>query len=279
MHYVKAIPLSLYSRAFYVNVAAVWKGWGLAYLCCVILITLIPVTMMREHKLDSTMQEAGFENYEQLFRYLVDSLPTIEVHNHRVKSDPNQPITVSLPNIERPVMVIDTTNTQQDLQATGAFILINSDKVHVLDPRFGQEELPMHDLLPAMGVEASDEMVIDRELFMQWEEPFVAMMHYVEWIYAISDSVMLFVLFAVRIAVYATIAIMLAQWMKLELSFSVLMRLAAVSATPVLLVQLLEVMSPMQLLAWPRAVYMVVHLAYLFHALDSIKRAGITKIK
>ena len=270
---LKAIPFSFFSRALYADVVKRWQGIGLRYLIVVILISMIPVTMMREHSLNQMMEESGFSDERELFRYMVDALPTLVIRNGSVQSEPNDPMEVHLPGYLEPLVVIDTTNSQTSLKDTNALMLVNSHQLHMIDPRVGAQTIPMEKVLRTMRVEPGQEMKVTREWLLGFEDQFVRVMKYIAWIYALSDAVGVLVMFVVRALVYAGVAILMAQWMKLSIPFTGLLRVAAVTSTPVLAIQLLEVLSPIEVLAYPRFVYMVVHVAYLHFALDSVRRA------
>jgi hypothetical protein len=119
---VQGLVLSLFSPAYYRDVARNWGGIGFVYLLLLFFLTWVPV--LAKWQID-------FERYVQNdFPDMVKDLPKITIQGGKVSSPVEQPFTINDPQTGQPVFVLDTTGVIDSLEKTPAKLLLTETRLH-----------------------------------------------------------------------------------------------------------------------------------------------------
>lgn len=274
----KALYQSFYSRELYVRVASQWQGVGIKYLLLLTCILMIPIGVTRWVQMDSMVADAGFNNSREMFRHVVEQLPTLTLRKNKIESEGDAPVEVFLPNMEHPIITLNNQLPKNADDSKAVFTVVN-DTIYSRDPLFGKRENRLQDITGQMGIEEGNEIKLTQAFLMRFEDSFVSVMNVLHYVYIIADGVSFALSFVIRALIYAGVVMVVASLLKLRLSFPASMRLSAVTSTPITCVLVLDATQTFHLLSYPLVVSMVVQLAYIYHACDSLKRAGITRVK
>ncbi len=278
--YLAAIPKSLYSRAFYREVCQLWQGLGFWYLLLVILLGMIPTGIKYYTHIDQTLfydqaAPAGDGNmYEKLHPNVQDVLsqiPAMTYKNGVLSTDIEQPYTVYSSETGTPYMIIDTTGTTSSLEGKSADILVTSRFI-IMRWQGMSDLVVVEDLAKMVGLGPDDEVVIDQatlEEFISMLQREAAVLPFALYFGLVINLFLTYALFAFFMAL---IGIMIASSMKLQLEFQQLIRLSAVTATPVLCFEFVELFTGMQIFGLEQIVYFIIHVGFLYYALESNKR-------
>lgn len=243
-----ALVMSFFSKHLYRDVGSNWRGTGLLYLFVLLLIVWIP-TMIRMH--------VGLSRFvDEESPHITQQIPRITIKNGQASTDVATPYTIK-DKQGSPVAIIDMTSDYQDLDASGATVLLTKTRVFVRNQ--GRGEIRSYDLQPVGSFE------MDRA----WAEEFLQILR--TWMVPVLFPILLigaFILRAIQILIYAAIGLLFAKLANTTLSYKTLMRLAAVALTPVLLLNLLLEFLPFSIPFW-WVLGTLTGLAYLFFAVKS----------
>ncbi len=144
----QGLVLSLFSPAYYRDVANNWGGIGFVYLLLLFLLTWIPV-------LAKWQNDAGrFVNNE--FADVLKDWPTVSIKAGKASSPVDQPFIVTDPKDGKVIFVLDTTGAIDSLEKTPAQFLVTETQLHVRD----QHKIQIHDLREWPDMDISKENVI-----------------------------------------------------------------------------------------------------------------------
>lgn len=242
-----AFLLSFFSKSLYQDVAQWWRGTGLLYLLIVLALVWIPTSIKMHVGINR------FANNEA--PRFTQQIPRITITGGKVSTDVPTPYFIKDPDDGTPLMIIDTTGEYRDLDNTPARILLTSSKVIVRSDR----DVRTYDL---SGVQS---FYIDRETVEGWLGTSK------NWFALVAFPILLicsFALRAIQVLIYALIGRLFARMVNANLNYKTLMRLAAVSLTPVLVLNLLFEFVPLHIPVW-WLFATCVGLGYLFFAVKS----------
>jgi len=108
----QGLILSLFSPAFYRDVAHNWGGIGFVYLLLLFFVTWPPVL---------AKWQIGFQGFVQKeFLEAIKDLPKISLQAGKVSSPVEQPFTINDPQTGQTIFVLDTTGAIDSLEKTPA---------------------------------------------------------------------------------------------------------------------------------------------------------------
>ena len=242
--FVHAFVLSFFSKSFYQDVGQRWRGTGLAFLLVMLALVWVP-TMIKMHRDLSRFlaQEAP---------PLTKQIPAITISKGKVSTDVQTPYFINNPHEGTPLMIIDTSGQYETLDNTSAEILLTRSKVLMRD----HAATKVYDL---SGVQS---FYVDRAKVEEW----LALAG--RWFALVAYPVLVicsFIFRGVQVLVYALVGLLFTRLLNVKLNYQTLMRLAAVTLTPVLLLDLFLEFVPLRIpLFWLLGV--CIALGYLFLA-------------
>lgn len=218
----KAMFLSLFSGELYRDVGRNWKGTGFGYMFLILLLGWIPVAGKMHMDISKSIQEHSGDVFK--------NLPDFKIQNGKFSIKVKQPYFV--PDKKNPTIIIDTTGQIKSLsQVPGAdkqpsVMLITQDKMIVHRVRLGipdDQTTQFSDFGP---------MTVSKDTLVKALDLFRRLSGFLIYPFAVAGH---FIWNLIAILVYALVGLLVAVMMKVSLKYEALMRLAAVSHTPALL--------------------------------------------
>jgi len=239
-----AFVLSFFSKPFYQDVGQRWLGTGLLFLLVALALVWIP-TMVKTHRELSKFVAQDAPKFTK-------QIPAITITNGKVSTDVSTPYTIIEPDSGTPLMIIDTTGKYETLDNTPAKVLLTKSKIMSRD----NAETKVYDL---SGVQS---FYVDRAIVEGWVS-FGG-----RWFALIAYPVILicsFIFRGIQVLIYALIGLLFTKLLNAKLSYQTLMRLAAVSLTPILVLDLFLEFVPLRIPLW-WLLGICIALGYLFLA-------------
>lgn len=236
--------LSFFSRSLYRDVGKNWRGTGLLYLFFVLALLWIP-TMIKGY-----VGLARFTDTDA--REISRQIPPITIRNGHASTTVPMPHYITIPRTGETLALIDTrdntnaSNTSVPLVLTETKLVMNK----------GGSETRVYDL---SGVQ---NFFVDQTRVEGWLDLLRRWFFPVLYPLALLFS---FVFRGIQILIYALIGLLFARMLNANLDYKALMRLAAISITPVLALNLLFEFVPVYIPGW-LLFGIVIELAYLFFA-------------
>lgn len=239
------LVLSFFSKSLYRDVGKHWRGTGLLYLLVVLALVWIP-TIIKGH-LDMSRWVDGDA------KEITKQIPAITISKGQVSTDVTTPHIIKDPKTGTDIAIIDTTGEYETLENTDAKFLLTKSKL-IVNKNASRSET--YDL---SGVQS---FYVDRTHVESW---LVTARH---WLFPVLYPLALifsFIFRAIQILIYALVGLLFARILHANLDFKALMRLAAISITPVLILNLLFEFVTFHI-PWWSLIGIVISLAYLFFA-------------
>lgn len=250
--------MSFYSRQLYQDVAWNWKGFCLLYLLMLLSLFWIPEMIKIQHEVSQLLEE-------QAPRY-VNQAPVITITNGEVSIDEPVPYFITNPVKETPFVIIDTSGQITSLDKSDAFALIMKNKILI------KTDLDNPHSFDLSGIES---FVIDRKLIYEWIDVFRRWFAFIQFPFVVLFS---FLFYLVQVVLCALIGTFYAKRFSLELTFRQLMRLAAISFTPPIILQfvhsLLDIDFP-----YRGAITLLIALGYLYYAVGSLSEKSSSLVR
>jgi uncharacterized protein DUF1189 len=239
------LVLSFFSKSLYRDVGKHWRGTGLLYLLLVLALVWIPTIIKGQLGLSSWVEGDSKEITKQI--------PAITISNGQVSTDVTTPYVIKDPKTGTDIAIIDTTGEYETLDNTDAKFLLTKSK---LIASKNATEDRTYDLA---GVES---FYVDRVRVENWLAN--ARTWFIPVLYPLA-LIFSFIFRAIQVLVYALVGLLFARILHANLDFKALMRLAAISITPVLVLNLILEFVPLHIPGWS-LLGIVIALAYLFLA-------------
>lgn len=212
--------MSFYSKTLYREVAREWStGFCFLYLLSLVALSWIPGMI----RLDSDISEYIDHDAPQY----VGQLPDITVAKGQASINAPQPYIIKDPDNGDPVMIIDTTGQLTSLDNSKAFILLTKTRLITHDGGKATRSLDLSEIGDA---------TLNKELIYDWLESFKEWFAIVLYPFAVLAS---FAFRSLQVFIYALAGSVLLHSFKVGLNYRLLMRLGAVSLTPVIIVNTL----------------------------------------
>lgn len=224
------LVLSFFSKSLYRDVGQYWRGTGLAYLLLVLALFWIPTVV----KMQSGLEK--FVNHDS--KKFTEQLPAITISHGKVSTDVTTPYFIKDPDDGTVFMIIDTTGEYQTLDNTPAQALLTKSKFIM---RQSKSETRVYDLASVTS------FFVDRTRVENW------LLTGKHWFIPIGYPLLVgfsFVLRAIQVLIYALIGLLFARMWQVNLDYKALMRLAAISITPVMVLDLVLEFVPFHIPLW-----------------------------
>lgn len=239
------LVLSFFSKSLYRDVGKHWRGTGLLYLFLVLALIWIPTIIRGQLALSNWVNGDAKEITKQI--------PTVTISKGQVSTDVPTPYFIKDPKTGSDIGIIDTTGEYETLDNSDAKFLLTKSKVIA---KKNETETRTYDL---SGVQSFQ---IDQAQAESWL--LTAKRWFVPVCYPLA-LIFSFIFRAIQIVIYAALGLLFARMLNVTLDFKTLMRLAAISITPVLILNLLFEFVPVHIPGW-FLLGIIIALAYLFFA-------------
>ncbi|HEX9425065.1 MAG TPA: DUF1189 family protein [Pyrinomonadaceae bacterium] len=224
-----AFVLSFFSKSFYQDVGQRWRGTGLAFLLVVLALVWIPTTIKLHWTLSRFVKDYAPRITKQI--------PAITISNGKVSTDVPTPYFINDPDTGTPMIIIDTTGQYESLDNTPAKVLLTRSKIMTQQ----RAETRVYDLSDVKS------FYVDHVQVEGW------LAFGARWFALVAYPLVLvfsFIFRTIQVLIYALFGLVFASLLNAKLSYQTLMRLAAVSLTPVLLLNLLLEFVPLRIPGW-----------------------------
>jgi len=239
-----AFVLSFFSKSFYQDVGQQWRGTGLAFLLVALVLVWIPTTIKVHWGLSNFLAKDAPK--------LTSQIPAITISNGKVSTDVPTPYFINEPDSGSPLIIIDTTGKYENLDNTSAKMLLTKTKIISRD----NFQTKVYDL------SAVQSFYVDRPRVEGWLSLGGRWFALVLYPLAVIFS---FIFRGIQILIYALVGLLFTKLLNVNLSYQTLMRLAAVSLTPILVLDLFLEFVPLRIPLW-WLLGICIALAYLFLA-------------
>lgn len=236
--------LSFFSKSLYHDVARNWKGIGFLYLLLLVTNVSIIVTAQFHKALKGVHEDEDMKSF-------IEQVPDITLKNGRISINKPQPYIINDPSQDdNPFIIIDTTGNYTSLEGTNARVLITGSKIYTQDRIYDLSDLS------EIGEFTVTRNGVSRviKIFSNWFAfilfPFIV--------------IFIFLFRIVHILIFALIGILISKIIKVNLIFEQLMRLSAISITPVILANIILSFFNFKIPFWFR---LGISLGYLFYAI------------
>ncbi len=268
--YFKAIPYALFSRDLYRDVAKRWEGLGFAYLFILLFVGLSVVALQKTYVLNLIAHdETKIEKYKDSWLFgtsltvepvltFIQHFPTLRIESGKASSEVEQPHVILSPLDKSPLVIIDTTGEVASLAEANSEVLITDQFIFAKEASGAEKKL-------ANFSDLKNNIVIDKAMLMGW-------LKFQPLLYFPGVLLVHFIVFLLSSLAFGIFGLILSIMMKISLDFKDNIRLACVTSTPIVLLDITASMLSMDLFAKPIFIYMLLHAAYIYHAVESNKK-------
>lgn len=239
------LVLSFFSKSLYRDVGKNWRGTGLLYLLLAIALLWIPSTI-KGHR-----EFARFVDNDA--KGITQQVPAITITNGQVSTDVPTPYFIKDPKTGSTLAIIDTTDNSPEVINTSVPVVLAKTKLIM---RKNAAETQVYDLA---GVKS---FFVDRARVEGWLA--TARRWFFPALYPVA-VLFSFVFRAIQVLIYALIGLLFARMLNANLDYKTLMRLAAISITPVMVLNVVVEFLPVHLPGWA-VLGLIIELVYLFFA-------------
>ena len=219
---IHPLYMAFYSKSLYRDIANNWPTWFcFLYLLSLLALCWIPGMI----RLDSDLSDYIDDEAPKF----INQLPVIIISKGQASITEPQPYIIKDPSKGDPFIVIDTTGQIGSLENSKAMILFTRTQVVLKDRLQGSRILNLSDV---------GDMTIDKALVFDWLEAFSEWFAILAYPFAVLFS---FAFRSTQVLLYAFIGLLFSRIMKVGLSYGVLIRLAAISLTPVIVLNALTI--------------------------------------
>lgn len=215
------LVLSFYSRPLYQDVAKRWKGWCLLYLLFLLSLYWVPETIKVRESLAGYLAEAA--------PHYVEQAPTVTITNGTVSIKEKSPFAIYHRDGKTPFAIIDTSGGLTSLDNSPATLLLTKTAL------IARNDFAETRTFELAGI---DSLVIDKKTLYGWIETLKSWLPFMLFPFALLFS---FLFHLAQAAFIASMGRLFARMFNVVLDFKALFRLAVVSFTPAVLLQVAHV--------------------------------------
>ena len=246
--YINSLFYSFYSKSFYQHIARNWKGLRLSYLLFILCLFWIPETS-RIHSEVSEFLSAEAPKY-------VKQVPLITISQGKVSIKEQTPYLINMPGKDTPFAIIDTSGQTTSLDKSSTLVLLTKSQLIIKN---SSSESRTFDL---KGI---DHLIIDQKALYEWIETFNTVFPVILFPFILFFS---FLYHAIQVLLIAGIGTLFAKRFQAELDFKALIRLAAVSFTPAIILQTIHAILDIPF-PYSAPISLIITLGYLYYAVGS----------
>jgi hypothetical protein len=239
------LVLSFFSKSLYRDVGQNWRGTGLLYLLLVIALLWIPSTI----KAHLDFGKFADNDAQEITR----QIPAVTITNGRVSTNVPVPYSIKEPKTGTTLAIIDTTESPAISSNPSVPLILTKSQLIM---RKSATETQTYDL---SGVQS---FYVDRARVEGWLATARTWFFPAFYPLAVLFS---FIFRGIQILIYALIGLGFASMLNAKLDYKALLRLAAISITPVMILNLLFELVHFRLPGWT-LLGIIIGLGYLFFA-------------
>src|SRR6185369_1156164 len=247
------LVLSFFSKDLYRDVGKNWRGTGLLYLFLVLALFWIP-TVIKGH--------LGFTRWiDKDAKALTQQIPPITIINGHASTNVPLPYFIKDPKTGESLALIDTRDNSEAGNTSVPLVLTETKLI----TNKSATETRIYDL-SSVGNFSVDQTRVEGWLgtARQWFFPAL---------YPLG-VLFSFIFRGIQVLIYALIGLLFARMLNANLDYQTLMRLAAISITPVLVLNLLLEFVPVHIPGW-LLLGIIIELGYLFFAVKVNAEPGV----
>jgi hypothetical protein len=240
--------LSFFSKSLYRDVGKNWRGAGLLYLLLVIALLWIPTTIKSHLEFGRFIDNDAKE--------LTKQIPAVTITNGQASTDVPTPHFIKDPKTGTTLAIIDTGDSPTETDNTSVPLVLRKTKLIM---NKNASDTQTYDL---SGVKS---FFVDRARVEGW------LVTARTWFFPAFYPVAIlfsFIFRTVQILIYALIGLGFVSILKAKLDYKSLMRLAAISITPVMVLNLLFELVKFHIPGWV-VLGILIELGYLFFAVKA----------
>lgn len=222
--------MSFFSRAFYADVAAHWRGLSFVHLLLVLLLSATAYTIHFQRLIALFVTEEA--------PAIIEQVPEITIKNGTVRVEVEEPYTIRQPESGRVFAVIDTTGEVTSLAQTEAVMLLTASRLAV---RLSAEDTRIIDLSPIAS------LVVNRTTVSQWLLDIQKWSPFILFPMALGFS---FIFRSIQAMLYGGLGLALAAMQKTPLPYGAAVSVAIMAMTPVLILDALLMLMDIYLPMW-----------------------------
>ncbi|UCG78610.1 MAG: DUF1189 family protein [Nitrospirota bacterium] len=245
--------LSFYSKPLYRDVGKNWRWVSFLYLLLLLSICWIPIMF----KLQSGVNKFVAEELPKF----VKQVPVITIDAGEVSIDAEVPYSITDPDTDEVLVVIDTGGTFNSLEEVDAYALLTRTHLHM-------QKSPSE--TRTFDVAQMEHLVIDRQTVYEWADAVKGWLAPVMFPFAVISSYIYRVL---QILLYAAIGILISRSMALTLDFQSLISLAIVADTPAIILNTVHNYADLGIPMW-WAVSFILSMGYLYFGIKACSEDG-----
>lgn len=243
--------MSFFSRPLYIDIGKNWKGYGFLYLLFLLALYWIPETM----KTQAYIAEIIDANAP----HIIEQIPTITITNGTASIKEPVPYTIYGPDKKTPFAVIDTSGKTTSPGSTTTILLTKT----ALIAKSGFLDAPAE--TRTFDLSGIDHYVIDKSNIYGWTESFKHWFAFMVFPFALFLS---FLFYALQVIFCASVGFYFAKRFEVVLDYKALIRLAAVSFTPAIILQTIHVILDIEF-PYKSVISFFLALGYLYYAVGA----------
>lgn len=240
--------LSFFSQEFYRDVIFNWKGYGIAYLCLLTLIFIIPEAVKLQTSINQFLNEAAPK--------VISQFPVLTLKDGTLSMDTPSPHGVYYDNESKPIIIIDTTKAYKGPKQANVFVYLTDRQIFF---KKTEEEYSIIEL------SRFDDLSITHDTLYRWVEFFKQTFIF---IFAPLLYLLSLVYFSLQVLICTSIGVIIAKKVYPEITYMQLMRLSAVAFTPPVMLQVIHTLLDIEF-AYSGPISFLFALCYLYFGLKS----------
>jgi hypothetical protein len=246
--YIQAPFLSFFSRDFYRHISNEKSGTGFGYLFLLMAVIVVPTAIKTSSDFNA------FINNET--PRIITQVPEITITDGVASIEEPQPYTITHPDNNEPLIVIDTTGKISSLDDTDARMLITKSSILYEKSAYETRTYDLSDI---------EAFVVNQALINEWAG--IAQKYFLVVVYPFM-LIGLFLVQVIKMLIYAAIGIIFVKLLKSSNDYSSLLRLSVIAFTPVVLLETVLHTAGIGL-PFSGIIFFLVAMAYLFFGVHS----------
>ncbi len=279
LRYLKAVPLSFYSRSLYRKVCSAWQGVGVKYLLVLLAIGLLPVAVKLHSNIQEMLDIAGVSRDESgnvilsdNLRNIAEQVPEMTYSNGQLVVHDEQPHIVTDPESNEDIVIIDTKNTDFPPDNNTAIAFVARNFLLLRQDESAVQRVELRRIAELFKIPDSTQININSDIAQDWMRQAVKYSGIMPVVFYILKIVEYFIDFGTRALLFGLVAIAFCHMLKMpELPFKQRFRLAAVAATPIIVLEMAALLTGTSIFAKRDIVYFLIHGVYVFIAIEANK--------
>lgn len=247
-NYIYSLYFSFYSKAFYQDVARNRQGFCFSYLLFILCLFWIPeISRMQSEVADFLSVEAP--------KY-VKQVPVITITKGTVSLKEQVPYFINVPEKNTPFAIIDPSGRTTSLDKTDALFLLTKSQLIVKNSTAKSRAFDLNEI---------EHLTIDQKTVYEWIETFNTLFPVVLFPFVLLFS---FLFHIIQVLLSAGIGVLFAKRFQATLSYKTLIRLAAVSFTPAIMLQTIHAILDIPF-PYSSPISFLISIGYLYFAVGS----------